>query len=95
MQRPDDLPEVSESVWLGDFVRGPMVFSVFQTLEDAEAGMYRIDCRCGSEPRPVGTLTADPFTAPVWDTAWAGDAWCAWIELHARDLIAPRPPTGT
>ncbi|WP_112138524.1 hypothetical protein [Glycomyces dulcitolivorans] len=75
--------------WLGDFRRGPAVFSLYREpahpLAPAE---YRIECNDGAGPRVICRFVDQPDTVPEWVTAWSGDEWCEWILEQARRLIA-------
>lgn len=76
--------------WLGDFRRGPAVFSVHRETTGAHPLIppeYRISCNDGAGPRIICRYTDEPEAAPEWFGAWRGDEWCAWILKQTRRLI--------
>ncbi|WP_199044495.1 hypothetical protein [Glycomyces salinus] len=77
--------------YLGEFRRGPAVFTVFRFDRDS----YRVECNDGNGPSPVCGFTDRTGDKPHWHGAWNGDRWCAWIEAEARKVIKnPEQPTG-
>ncbi len=78
--------------YLGEFRRGPAIFTVFRTAPEPPA--FRVDCNDGNGPSEVCTFSDRPGSGPKWHGAWNGDEWCAWIELQARTIARlplPRP----
>lgn len=75
--------------YIGEFRRGPAIFTVFQTALAPRA--FRVDCNDGNGPSEVCTFTDRPGSGPKWHGAWNGDEWCAWIELQARKTIKGLP----
>lgn len=86
---PEEEPHPDEDGWLGDFSRGPAVFSVYRLpgvpLSTPE---YRIDCNDGAGPRTISRFTASTDDEPEWLGSWQGDHWCGWILERARRLTA-------
>ncbi len=78
--------------YIGEFRRGPAIFTVFQTAPAPRA--FRVDCNDGNGPSQVCTFTDHPGSGPDWHGAWNGDEWCAWIELQARKTIKGLPDSG-
>ncbi|SDE53272.1 hypothetical protein [Glycomyces harbinensis] len=77
--------------WLGDFHRGPAVFSVHRETANAHPlspPEYRISCNDGAGPRVICHYIDEPEPVPEWFGAWRGDEWCDWILEQARRLIA-------
>lgn len=70
--------------YLGEFRRGPAVFTVVQRCETS---VYRVDCNDGNGPSKVCEFSEHPSVSPHWHGAWRGDEWCAWIEFQARKII--------
>ena len=66
-----------DDAYLGEFRRGPAIFTVFQTAK-APAN-YRVDCNDGNGPSKVCTFSDRPASGPTWRGAWNGDEWCACI----------------
>ena len=85
-----DEPDPRDDGWLGDFRRGPAVFSVFQVLpkHPLRAPEYRITCNDGAGPREICRFFDEPEAIPTWFGAWQNDEWCEWILTNARRLIA-------
>jgi hypothetical protein len=84
--------------WLGDFRRGPAVFSLYRLGPDSgghplAVPEYRVECNDGAGPRVICRFTDEPEAVPEWFGAWRGDEWCGWILERARVLIAD-PETG-
>ncbi len=77
---------MADDRYLGEFRRGPAIFTVFQTA--VEPRSYRVDCSDGNGPGEVCTFNEHPGSAPKWRGAWNGDEWCRWIETEARKVIA-------
>lgn len=93
MGKPQLAPNPSQDGWLGDFSRGPAVFSVYRA--GVETGghpllppEYRIECNDGAGPRVICRFFDEPESVPEWFGAWRGDDWCPWILKEARALIA-------
>ncbi|GAA2320385.1 hypothetical protein GCM10009853_093120 [Glycomyces scopariae] len=84
---PDVHPD--DDGWLGDFRRGPVVFSAYrQTSHPLSPPDYRIECNDGAGPRVICRFTQDPDLEPEWLATWQRDEWCPWILGQARRLIA-------
>ncbi|MEU6858630.1 hypothetical protein AB0B28_07135 [Glycomyces sp. NPDC046736] len=84
-------PHPDQDGWLGDFRRGPAVFSVHRELSGAHPlgpSDYRIECNDGAGPRLICRFTDEPEAVPEWLGAWRGDQWCPWILAQAHRLIA-------
>ncbi|MCD0445649.1 hypothetical protein LO763_18750 [Glycomyces sp. A-F 0318] len=84
-------PEPDHENWLGDFRRGPAVFSVHRETAGAHPLVppeYRIECNDGAGPRVICRFTDEPDPVPEWFGAWRGDEWCTWILKQTRALIA-------
>lgn len=77
---------MADDRYLGEFRRGPAIFTVFQTA--VEPRSYRVDCSDGNGPGEVCIFNEHPGSAPKWRGAWNGDEWCRWIETEARKVIA-------
>ncbi|SDE30213.1 hypothetical protein [Glycomyces harbinensis] len=76
--------------WLGDFHRGPAVFSVHRVLDGAyplAPTQYRIACNDGAGPREICRFLGEADTDPEWFGRWQGDEWCPWILERANRLI--------
>ncbi|GAB3219789.1 hypothetical protein GCM10027447_03270 [Glycomyces halotolerans] len=71
--------------YLGEFRRGPAIFTVHQT--GTEPAGYRVDCNDGNGPSEVCVFTEGPNSGPKWHGPWNGDEWCAWIEAEACKLV--------
>jgi hypothetical protein len=87
----DPGPHSDDDAWLGDFHRGPAVFSVFHevaTDHPLTASEYRVTCNDGAGPRVICRFFDEPEPTPEWLGAWKGDPWCPWILKRARALIA-------
>jgi hypothetical protein len=86
-------PDSRDDGWLGDFDRGPAIFSVHR-IGSNNGGHphlppeYRIECNDGAGPRVICRFTDEPDPVPEWFGAWRGDEWCAWILDNAYRLIA-------
>lgn len=88
---------MTDEGYLGEFRRGPAIFTVFQTDQtdrteqgdrtDEDPAHYRVDCNDGNGPSEVCTFSNHPGSGPKWHGAWNGDEWCAWIELEARKVV--------
>ena len=81
--------------WLGDFRRGPAVFSIHRcdtgtAAHPHIAPEYRITCNDGAGPREICRFFDEPApeSVPTWFGAWRNDEWCEWILENARRLIA-------
>jgi hypothetical protein len=79
--------------WLGDFGRGPAVFSLHRLGVESGAHPlvapeYRIECNDGAGPRVICRFTDEPEAVPEWFGAWRSDEWCDWILDQSRKLIA-------
>ncbi|HLU27442.1 MAG TPA: hypothetical protein VKZ65_03315 [Glycomyces sp.] len=88
-ERPGPEPLGPGGTYLGEFRRGPAVFTVF-ALRRGER--VRVDCDDGNGPGEVCVFADEPDSEPRWHGAWNGDEWCPWIEAEAR-RIARRLPT--
>lgn len=75
--------------YLGEFRRGPAIFTVFRIC--GAAACYRVDCNDGNGPSKVCEFSERPGSGPSWHGAWRGDEWCAWIELQARKIVERAP----
>jgi hypothetical protein len=78
---------------LGDFRRGPAVFSLYRLGSDFPARAdkftdYLLDVDDGAGARECCRFTDDPEDVPAWNRAWNGDEWCPWILERCRALIA-------
>ena len=60
--------------YLGEFRRGPAIFTVFQTSTVARE--YRVDCNDGNGPSEVCVFSNHLGSGPSWHGAWNGDQWC-------------------
>lgn len=83
----------SASGFLGDFSRGPALFSVYlvppdQSCYPNEPGFFLLDVEDGVGARECCRFTDDPTDTAEWNGAWRGDQWCGWILKNARRLIA-------
>ncbi|RRS00485.1 hypothetical protein [Glycomyces terrestris] len=79
--------------YLGDFRRGPAVFTLYHLGADHPARpnritVYLVDVDDGAGPRECCRFTDDSEDVPEWSIAWRGDAWCPWILEQSRALIA-------
>jgi hypothetical protein len=77
--------------WLGDFHRGPAVFSVFREMSGRHPLIpdeYRITCNDGAGPRVICRFVDEPEMVPEWFGAWRNDEWCEWILKRALALVA-------
>ncbi|PRY57924.1 hypothetical protein [Glycomyces artemisiae] len=88
--RSDGKPGVDG--YLGDFRRGPAVFTLYDLGPDypGRAGRvtdYLLDVDDGAGPRECCRFTDDAEDVPVWSRAWKGDAWCPWIMQQCEALI--------
>ncbi|GAB3659183.1 hypothetical protein [Glycomyces tarimensis] len=72
---------MAEPAYLGEFRRGPAIFTVF-ALPGSDR--LRVDCNDGNGPSEVCTFMSDQH--PAWRGAWNGDDWCPWIEAEARRI---------
>lgn len=69
--------------FLGEFQRGPAIFTVFRTAKDAN--VIRVDCRDnGGGPNPCATFNDGIAESPYWHGAWNRDRWCPWIVAETR-----------
>lgn len=84
------MAETPEDAYLGEFRRGPAIFTVFRTADAPP--QYRVMCSDGNGPGPVCVFSDEPGSDPRWHGAWNGDEWCPWIEAEARKA-AERLPT--
>jgi hypothetical protein len=77
--------------WLGDFSRGPAVFSVFRTGSNGGHPLpppeYRATCNDGAGPREICRFTEEPEFAQEWFGAWRSDQCRPWIPLLAKGLL--------
>ncbi|GAA1662012.1 hypothetical protein GCM10009830_04040 [Glycomyces endophyticus] len=83
----------SGDAWLGDFSRGPAVFSLYRLgIESGGHPLgppeYRIECDDGAGPREICRYFDEPESVPEWFGAWKNDEWCPWILQQARALAA-------
>ncbi|MCD0442819.1 hypothetical protein LO763_04170 [Glycomyces sp. A-F 0318] len=86
-------PDPRDDGWLGDFTRGPAVFSVYRTGPNNGGHPlippeYRIECCDGAAPRVICRFSDEPEAVFEWFGAWRGDEWCPWILENAQRLIA-------
>ncbi|WP_335987062.1 hypothetical protein [Glycomyces sp. MUSA5-2] len=87
--RSDGKPGVDG--YLGDFRRGPAVFTLYSL--GSEPGRtpkiidYLLDVDDGAGARECCRFTDDPEDVPEWATAWRRDPWCPWILEQCRALI--------
>ncbi|PRY62252.1 hypothetical protein [Glycomyces artemisiae] len=78
--------------WLGDFSRGPAVFTVYRVGPE-EGGHplgppeYRIECNDGAGPREICRFFGDTDLPAEWFGAWQNDPWCDWILAQANKTI--------
>ncbi|WP_205326669.1 hypothetical protein [Glycomyces sp. YM15] len=75
--------------FLGDFTRGPALFSVYDLGADQSGypngpNRYLIDVEDGVGARECCRFTDDPEDEPAWRGAWNNDPWCPWILKHAK-----------
>lgn len=80
----EDESHPDDDGWLGDFRRGPAVFSVFRTGPNNGGHPlippeFRITCNDGAGPREICRFTLEPEFAPEWFGAWRNDEWCPWM----------------
>ncbi len=76
---------MDEDVYLGEFRRGPAIFTVFSI--DKEGGI-RVDCSDGNGPGEIRTLA---LGGPArWFGAWNGDEWCP--GSNRRPAASPTAP---
>jgi hypothetical protein len=76
--------------WLGDFRRGPAVFSVYRetaTAHPLAPPEFRIECNDGAGPRVICRFVDEPDAVIEWIGTWQGDQWCPWILAQTRRLI--------
>jgi len=90
---PQSEPDPLADGWLGDFDRGPAVFSVYRegapgTTHPLLIPEYRITCNDGAGPRDICRFIDEPDPIPTWFGAWHNDEWCPWILDNAHRLIA-------
>ncbi|HEU5129327.1 MAG TPA: hypothetical protein VFU12_15190 [Glycomyces sp.] len=81
---PEPEPAEPEGAYLGEFRRGPAIFTVFAI---DRGDRIRIDCNDGNGPSEVCVFADLPGAEPRWHGAWNGDEWCPWIEAQARTII--------
>lgn len=86
-RRSDGLPPGQG--FLGDFARGPALFSVYELGFDRSQypngpNRYLVDVEDGVGARECCRFTDDPEDVPVWNGAWNNDPWCPWIMERAR-----------
>jgi hypothetical protein len=84
-------PDPDRDGWLGDFRRGPAVFSLHReaaTTHPFGPAEYRIECNDGAGPRVICRFVDEPDSVPEWFGAWQRDEWCPWILDQAHRLIA-------
>ncbi len=79
--------------FLGDFVRGPALFTLYKIARDQGTypngpESYLIDVDDGVGARECCRFTDEPGETVEWNGSWKGDAWCRWIMKRARALIA-------
>jgi hypothetical protein len=79
--------------YLGDFLRGPAVFTLYHLGLDHPArperiNAYLLDVDDGAGPRECCRFTDDPEDFAEWAVAWEGDEWCLWIMAQCHTLIA-------
>ncbi|RRS00720.1 hypothetical protein [Glycomyces terrestris] len=87
--RPEPGSHPDSDGWLGDFRRGPAVFSLYrETAHPLGPPEYRIECNDGAGPRTICQFFDEPEAVPEWFGAWKRDPWCPWILGRARRLIA-------
>ncbi|WP_156926026.1 hypothetical protein [Glycomyces arizonensis] len=79
-------PPVPEGAYIGEFRRGPAIFTVFRIA--VKPDRYRVLCSDGNGPGPVCVFADEPGSEPRWHGAWNGDEWCPWIDAEARKVIA-------
>jgi hypothetical protein len=89
--RSDGKPGVDG--YLGDFRRGPAVFTLYHLGFDHPAraeriNAYLLDVDDGAGPRECCRFTDDAEDAPEWARAWQGDEWCLWIMAQCLAFIA-------
>lgn len=89
--RSDGKPGVDG--YLGDFRRGPAVFTLYDLGTDFPARKekvhdYLLDVDDGAGPRECCRFTDDSEDVPEWAPTWLGDAWCPFILLSCKALIA-------
>ncbi|WP_460543975.1 hypothetical protein [Glycomyces halotolerans] len=71
--------------YLGEFRRGPALFTVHRIAEDP--ARYRVECNDGNGPSPVCYFFDSRNADIQWHGAWRGDEWCDWIESEARRVV--------
>lgn len=83
-------PTHPDDGWLGDFRRGPAVFSAYKETAAHPLALpeYRIECNDGAGPRVICRFVDEPDAVIEWTGTWQGDPWCPWILTQARRLIA-------
>lgn len=79
--------------YLGDFARGPALFTVYKIPPDQGCypnvpGFYLIDVDDGVGARECCRFTDEPDDVPEWNGSWRGDPWCPAILKQAKALIA-------
>ncbi|WP_335991251.1 hypothetical protein [Glycomyces sp. MUSA5-2] len=88
--RSDGKPGVDG--YLGDFSRGPAVFTLYRLGSDPGRARkivdYLLDVDDGAGPRECCRFTDDPEDVPEWAPAWSGDPWCPWLMDQCSILIA-------
>jgi hypothetical protein len=77
--------------FLGDFARGPALFSVYDLGPDHTQypngpNRYLIDVEDGVGARECCRFTDEPEDEPIWNGAWNNDVWCPWILKRAKAL---------
>jgi hypothetical protein len=82
-------PSAPEGAYIGEFRRGPAIFTVFRIA--VKPDRYRVMCSDGNGPGPVCVFAVPSDAEPRWHGAWNGDEWCPWIEAEARKVIGPLP----
>lgn len=71
--------------YIGEFRRGPAIFTVFGTGK--RTGRYRVECDDGTGRTAVCVLTDRAGESPEWEGRWQRDRRRAWIESEARAII--------
>ncbi|MFB9661355.1 hypothetical protein ACFQS3_01400 [Glycomyces mayteni] len=78
--------------YLGDFHRGPAVFTLYRLGSDPGRAQkivdYLLDVEDGAGPRECCRFTDDSEDVPEWAPAWSGDPWCPWLMDKCMILIA-------
>ncbi|SDL33793.1 hypothetical protein SAMN05216298_3489 [Glycomyces sambucus] len=78
--------------YLGDFRRGPAVFTLYHLGADhpgraERINAYLLDVDDGAGPRECCRFTDDADDVPEWSSTWLGDEWCPWLAEQCRVLI--------